>query len=157
MEAPKVTQSRTALSMTSGVSVKIRAPAEIVWRILTDAKGFPRWNSTVSGIDGEIRGGERIRVHAPGTKRAFTPRISDLVANKHMTWTGGVPAVFRGVRTFELKAVGDGSTTFIMQERFSSLMFALTKRFMPDFGPIFAAYANDLRDEAERVLVAEGS
>jgi hypothetical protein len=30
-------------------------------------------------------------------------------------------------------------------------MFALTKRMLPDFRPIFEAYANDLRREAERI------
>jgi hypothetical protein len=30
-------------------------------------------------------------------------------------------------------------------------MFALAKGSLPDFGPIFEAYAANLRDEAERV------
>ena len=33
----------------------------------------------------------------------------------------------------------------------SGAMFALTKRMLPDFRPIFEAYANDLRREAERI------
>jgi uncharacterized protein YndB with AHSA1/START domain len=86
MGAPQFTQSHTALSMTTCVAVDIMAPAGTVWSILTDAKGFPRWNSTVSGIDGEIREGERITVHAPGTTRRFKPTISDFTPGKRMTW-----------------------------------------------------------------------
>ena len=31
----------------------------------TDAKAFSRWNSTVTDIEGEIREGERLRLHVP--------------------------------------------------------------------------------------------
>ena len=37
-----------------------------------------------------------------------------------------------------------------MQEQFSGLMFALVKRLLPDFRPIFEAYANDLKRQAVR-------
>jgi len=36
-----------------------------VWALLTDADGFPRWNSTVTQIEGEIREGGPLRVHVP--------------------------------------------------------------------------------------------
>lgn len=39
----------------------------------------------------------------------------------------------------------------MMEERFSGLVFALVKRTLPDFRPIFQAYANDLKREAERI------
>ncbi len=150
MDEPRVTQSRSTFSLTSGVEVDVRASAERIWQILTDAEDFPRWNSTVSGIDGQIREGEKIRVHAPGTARTFTPTITGVVPDRRMTWTGGFAPMFKGVRTFELTPRSDGSTTFAMKERFSGLMMPLVKRSLPDFGPIFEAYANDLRHEAER-------
>jgi hypothetical protein len=37
-----------------------------------------------------------------------------------------------------------------MEEHFSGLMLPLAKKAMPDFGPIFARYAVDLKKEAER-------
>ena len=154
MGAPQVTQSSTALSMTSAVEINIAAPPETIWGLLTDAKGFPRWNSTVTEIDGEIRDGARIRIHAPGTNQTFTPVISGLVPNRRMTWTGGASGIFRGVRTFEVKALDDGSTDFMMRERFSGLMFALARRSLPDFRVVFATYAENLGDEAERISKA---
>ena len=65
--------------MTCGVEVNIRANPETVWSLLTDAKGFPRWNSTVTSIDGQILEGERLRLHVPGTNRTFTPKVSGVV------------------------------------------------------------------------------
>jgi hypothetical protein len=141
-------------SLSCRVEVAIQSPPGRIWTLLTDAKNFPRWNSTVTAIDGEIRNGQQIRVRVPGTARTFTPRISNLVPDTRMTWTGGFAPLFKGVRTFELRARPGGSTTFVMQERFSGLLLPIAGRAMPDFGPVFERYAADLKHEAER---AEGT
>jgi hypothetical protein len=144
-----IAQSRRVFSMTCGVALNIRAPAAAIWSLLTDAKGFPRWNSTVTSVEGQIREGERLRLRVPGTDRTFTPRVSGIVPDERMTWTGGFSPVFKGVRTFELRPRDDGSTDFMMEERFSGLMLPFVKASMPDFGPVFERYANDLKHEAE--------
>jgi hypothetical protein len=154
MTKPNITQTRSAFAMACAVTVNIRAAAPVIWKLLTDAVGFPRWNSTVTRVEGEIREGGKLRVHVPGTTRTFTPKVSGVVANQRMTWTGGFAPMFLGVRTFELKPQADGSTDFTMQERFSGLMLPLAKGSMPDFGPIFTDYANDLKREAERAVAA---
>jgi hypothetical protein len=74
-----------------------------------------------------------------------------------MVWSDGIVPIFRGVRTFVLEPRNDASTDFVMEERFSGLMFALAKGMLPDFRPIFEAYANDLKREAQRVARAPGS
>jgi hypothetical protein len=56
----------------------------------------------VTGIDGEIREGERLKLHVPGTSRTFTPRVSGVAADWSMTWSDGIAGIFKGVRTFEL-------------------------------------------------------
>ena len=150
MTEPAVVQERSALSLFCRVDVTVRARAERIWALLTDAPGFPRWNSTVTRIEGDIREGGKLTVHVPGTDRVFTPRISGVVPNERMIWTGGFSPVFKGVRTFELHPRPDGTTEFTMAERFSGLMIPLVRRSMPDFGPVFARYADDLRREAER-------
>ena len=53
------------------------------------------------------------------------------------------------MRTFTLSQ-RDGSTDFAMEERFAGLMLPLASGSMPDLGPVFAAFANDLKREAER-------
>ncbi len=150
MNGPKITQARGVFSMACGVEVNICAKPESVWRLLTDAKDFPRWNSTVSAVEGQIREGEQLRLHVPGTDRTFTPRVCGVVACERMTWTGGFAPLFKGVRKFELKPRPDGSTDFAMEERFSGLMLPLVKKSLPDFRPIFGRYADDLKREAER-------
>jgi len=149
MKAPTIAQMRSIFSMTCRVELNIRASAASIWSLLTDAKDFPRWNSTVTRVEGEIREGERLRLHVLGTDRTFTPKVSGVVANQRMTWTGGFSPVFKGVRTFELMPCDDGSTEFAMEERFSGLMLPFVKGSMPDFGPVFERYATDLKGAAE--------
>ena len=50
-----ITKAASAFSELCRVETTIRATPEIVWAILTDARNFPRWNSTVTAIEGEIR------------------------------------------------------------------------------------------------------
>src|SRR5579862_6540243 len=69
MQDPKTIQTRNTFSLACRVEVNIRAKPERIWSLLTDAKDFPRWNSTVSGIEGQIREGEQLRVHVPGSNR----------------------------------------------------------------------------------------
>jgi len=103
MQEPKITKADAAFSMACGVEVNIRASSEHIWSLLIDAKSFPRWNSTVTRIEGDIREGEKLRVHVPGMDRSFNPKVSDVVAAEHMTWTGGFAPLFQGVRIFTLR------------------------------------------------------
>ena len=103
MSEARFTQTSGAFAMTCRVEVNIESTAEIVWSLLTDAKAFSRWNSTVTDIEGEIREGERLRLHVPGTNRTFTPRVSGVVPARRMVWGDGFAPIFRGVRTFVLE------------------------------------------------------
>lgn len=150
MSEPNVTQLRHTFSYVCAVTVKVRARASVLWDLLSDAEQFPRWNSTVKQVEGHIRDGERLRLHVPGTDRVFTPRVGVVKQDECMTWTGGAAPLFKGVRTFVLKPGTDGTTDFTMQERFSGLMLPLVRRSLPDFGPVFATFALDLKREAER-------
>ena len=67
-----------------------------------------------------------------------------------MVWRDGAAPMFQGVRTYVLKPKSDGSTDFLMQEMFSGLMLPMIVKSLPDFGPTFETYAQDLKREAER-------
>jgi len=150
VDRPNISQTRRTFSLLCRVEVAIQASPGKIWALLTNATDFPRWNSTVTAIDGEIREGQQIRIHAPGTERTFTPRISNVARDARMTWTGGFAPLFKGVRTFELTPQLGGSTIFVMQERFSGIMLPIVGRWLPDFGPVFERFATDLKHEAER-------
>lgn len=146
----RATQSIATFRISHGISAQIRAPAARVWSLLTNAADFPRWNSTVTRIDGDIALGATITVHVPTSKRAFALNVSELEPQKRMVWQSGFAPMFKGVRTFLLVPLSDGSTEFCMDEVMSGLMLPMIKGSLPDFNAVFERYALDLQVEAER-------
>lgn len=130
------------------VSVRVPAPPERVWALLTDAEGFPRWNSTVTRIGGRIALGEKLQIQVPISDRTFTPSVTAFEPSARMVWSDGFWPMFQGVRTFAL-APEDGGTRFRMEEVFTGLMLPMIARTLPDFGPPFEQYARDLERAAK--------
>ena len=133
------------------VTAEIRAPAERIWAIITDAPGYPDWDSGVEKVEGRIAPGEQLKVFSelnPG--RGFPIRVTEFEPPARMTWTGGMPlGLFKGVRTFTLTPGPDSATRFEMREHFSGPLLPLMRRTMPDFGPAFEQYAAGLKELAE--------
>ena len=153
MNAPplsRTTQSASTFRIECAVRCNIAAPPAAVWALLTDAAGFPRWNSTVTSITGEIALGQKLALRVPISERTFTPKVTELVPEERMVWSDGMAPMFKGVRTFTLSPRPDGSTDFAMVEVFSGVMLPMIKGTLPDFGPVFEQYAADLKREAER-------
>ena len=143
-------KSSTTFRMECGVSIRVSAPPERVFRLLTDAAGFPRWNSTVTSIEGDIAVGKKLKIRVPISDRTFTPKVTELEPAKRMVWADGAAPMFKGVRTFTLTPAAGGATDFTMVEVFSGLMLPMIKGSLPDFGPVFEKYAEDLKREAEK-------
>ncbi|MGO9835162.1 MAG: SRPBCC family protein [Polyangiaceae bacterium] len=147
---PKAQKTQHTFRMACAITVNIRAPAERLWAILTDAAGFARWNSTVSSVGGTIADGQRLELKVPtAPDRTFRPRVTISEPGKSMVWSDGMAPMFKGVRTFTLAPQPDGSTDFAMSEVFSGVMLPMIKGSLPDFGPVFEAYAADLKREGE--------
>jgi hypothetical protein len=143
-------QSASTFVLRYSVSVPIRSDPEAVWARLTDAAGHPAWNSTVEQIDGDIFEGSRLAIRVPiAPGRTFRPTVTELDAPRSMTWRDGRMPMFRGTRTFTLTATDPETTQFSMTEEFRGLMLPLVRRSLPDFGPVFDRYAEDLRRACE--------
>jgi hypothetical protein len=149
-DAPAVSKNETTFRMDCRVRCDIRATPERIWALLTDASGFVRWSSTVTSLRGDIAVGRKLALEvkeAPG--RTFSPKVTRLDDAREMVWSDGFAPMFRGVRTFKLTPKADGLTEFAMDEVFSGLMLPMIKKSLPDFGPAFEAFAEDLRRAAE--------
>jgi hypothetical protein len=137
---------------TFATRTTIHATPESIWRILTDAAGFPSWNTTVVRVDGRIALGEKVTVHvnaAPG--RAFPVKVVVFDAPKRMVWRGGMPlGLFQGERVYELRSVSAGDVEFVMREEYSGLMAPLITKSIPNLQPAFDEFAACLKARAER-------
>jgi len=146
----RATKTTTTFRMATAVRATIHAKPTAIWALLTDAAGFPRWNSTVTSIEGEIALGRTLAIKVPAApNRVFKPKVSRVESGRSMVWSEGTAPMFAGVRTFTLTPNDDGTTDFAMQEELSGLMLPMVKRSLPDFAPVFEAYAADLKRAAE--------
>ena len=129
----------------------IAADPEAIWAVLVDGAAYPEWDSGVTGVDGEIAPGGRIKVvseAAPG--RSFPVKVTEFEPGKRMRWSGGMPlGLFKGVRTFTLDPKENGTTGFTVREEYSGPLLPLIWRSMPDLGPSFTQFANGLKARAE--------
>ncbi|MGE0327332.1 MAG: SRPBCC family protein [Polyangiaceae bacterium] len=146
--SPNATSQSTTFRLETSVEIGIRAEPERIWQLLTNAADFPRWNSTVTSIEGRIASGEQLKLKVPISERTFTPKVRALEANRRMVWSDGAAPFFRGVRTFELEP-GGGETLFRMTEVMTGIFLPMIKGSLPDFAPVFEQYARDLKREAE--------
>jgi hypothetical protein len=142
---------RETFRMQCGVSINIQAPRDKIWSLLTNAADFPRWNSTVQSIEGQIALGQKLRLRVPiAPKRVFKVKVSAFEPGARMVWSDGAAPMFKGVRTFTLAPRDNGSVDFSMVEVFSGLMLPMIAGSLPDFAPSFEQYAADLKRAAEQ-------
>ena len=139
--------------MKFSVRASIEAKAEDVWALLTDASGYPTWNSTVIGIDGVIEKGSTIALTAKvQPNRAFQLTVEELDEDgesARMVWSDGMPlGLFRGARSLEVRPTATGCE-FAMEEAFTGLLAPLITRMIPDLQPSFDQWAADLKATAE--------
>lgn len=144
------TKTESTFRMEYTVSLKINASPEKIWQKLTTAKEFPSWNSTVTSIDGEIAKGNKLSIQVPvAPGRKFTPSVVEFEPASRMVWADGMAPMFRGERTYTLTKNADGTTDFTMSELFRGVMLPMIKGSLPDFRPVFAQYAADLKKTCE--------
>lgn len=144
-------KTRTTFRLEYAIAINIQAPAERIWALLTNAADIPRWNTTVTSVEGTIALGQKIKLKVPiAPNRVFNLKVSEFEPNKRLVWRDGMAPMFQGVRTYTLTPRGDGSTDFTMVEVLSGLMLPMIAGSLPDFAPAFERYAADLKLEAEK-------
>jgi uncharacterized protein YndB with AHSA1/START domain len=144
-QAAPARTTRTTFHRETSVSTIIKASDATVWSLLTTAADYPRWNSTVTSIEGQIAPGERIVLRSTlDAKRKFALQVREFAPHTRLVWGDG-----KGQRTYEIRNNGDSTVTFSMRERIGGLMFPLYARAIPSFDASFDSFAADLRKEAE--------
>ncbi|MFM9938166.1 MAG: SRPBCC family protein [Hyphomicrobiaceae bacterium] len=133
-------------------AIVIRAPVERIWSLLTDAAGYPTWNSTVERVVGAIAAGEKVTVYPRAASgRAFPLVVTELESNRRMVWAGGMPlGLFKGTRTYSLTPRSAHDVEFSMREEFSGFLAPLITRSIPDLQPDFDQFGVDLKAKAEQ-------
>jgi uncharacterized protein YndB with AHSA1/START domain len=132
-------------------SIIIHAPVETVWKLLTDAAGYPQWDLSMDHIEGKLELGETVKFFTKLSAQAFPVKVTAFEPNRKLVLTGGLPlGLFKSERTHSLTANKDGTATFHTEEIFSGLLLPVFGRNIPDLTENFRNFAAALKKEAEK-------
>ena len=130
------------------VGIHIDAPPATVWKLLTTAETYTKWNSTIISLDGKIAADQTIALVAKvDPKRTFKLKVSRFEPEHVLVWQDGGWS-FKGVRTFTLNERTDGTTDVTMTEVFTGAMMGMIESKLPDFRPSFHDFVADLKRAA---------
>jgi uncharacterized protein YndB with AHSA1/START domain len=142
------TTVKTTFSRETSVSADIKADAAIVWALLTKASDYPRWNSTVTSLEGNIALGETIKLKSIlDAKRTFKLKVKEFEPEKKLVWGDG-----QGNRVYTITKNGNGAVKFSMVEKIGGLMFPMYAKMIPPFDQSFDQFASDLKKESETIM-----
>ena len=137
--------TRQTFSRETAVSIYIQADQAVVWTLLTDAAAFPRWNSTVVSLAGEIKVGETLHLKSTlDENRTFKLKVKEVEPKSRMVWGDR-----QGSRVYVLSPGQEAGVTFTMTEKIGGLFFPLYAKQIPPFDQTFTQFAADLKREAE--------
>ncbi|MEM6523390.1 MAG: SRPBCC domain-containing protein [Bacteroidota bacterium] len=141
----KAKTTKSTFNRKTTISIKIKAERKEIWKILTNAHKYPKWNSTIVSLEGSIEPGGKIRLKSTlDPKRTFKLKIKEYTAPRKLVWGDG-----KGNRSFTLKEI-EGQVEVIMTEKIGGLMFPLYAKYIPPFDQSFEQFMNDLKQEAEK-------
>ncbi len=142
----KATTIRNTFSRETSVAIEIQAEAKVVWALLTAAADYPKWSSTVVGIDGDIALGNTIKLRSTlDPKRTFKLKVKEFSPPNRLVWGDAM-----GKRTYELTDKGEGKLLFTMHEKIGGPVFPLFAHMIPSFDESFDQFATDLKRRAEQ-------
>ena len=136
---------KETFSRETKVSIQIDASAATVWQILTNASDWPRWNSTIVSLEGNIAPNSTVKlVSTLDESRTFSLTVKELEPEKRLVWGDR-----QGSRDYTITPSGNG-VIFSMSEKIGGFLFPLFSRFIPEFDASFEQFAADLKREAEK-------
>lgn len=132
-------------------SITINASKEKIWKILTDFKNYPEWNSFIKSVSGDVKVGNQIRIKLQGM--TFKPIVLTLNENTELKWLGQLwfKGLFDGEHKFYLIDNGNGTTKFEQNENFSGILVKLfSKSLDKDTKMGFEQMNKELKLRAEK-------
>jgi hypothetical protein len=141
-------------------ATEIAAPAETVWRILTDFESYADWNPFIVRASGSARiGGEvHVRVRSSfGLRLRFRATVTGHEQNHELRWSGqfGSRAIAAGEHVFSIEPTGTARVRFVQREIFrGALPLVFESLLERETRRGFDAMNRALRARAERAATA---
>jgi hypothetical protein len=143
----KASTIKKTFSRATSVAIDIQADKSVIWALLTNAEDYPRWNSTITSLEGDFKVGGKLALKSyMDAKRTFKLKIKSFNPESSMSWGDA-----QGTRVFLLEEIDDKTVRFSMNEKLGGPLFPLFAGMIPDFDESFEKFAADLKKEAEAV------
>jgi hypothetical protein len=144
------------MARTIQSAVEIDAPAERVWKLLTDFGSFPTWNPFIREAQGTLEPGAklRIRLRVLGKRSlTFRPRVTRVEPNRELTWLArtGPPGVLDVERRFLIEPTGNGRVRFEQSEVCTGLLAPALRPIGMEASILdgYRAFERAIKDRAE--------
>ena len=108
--------------------VEIRAPAALVWKILTEFSSYDIWNPYIYPVRGDLRPGELLDVtlHTDGGVLRYQPAVLIVQPTHQLSWGGRIPGgMFERVQTFTVDMIDPDRVRVKSRERFQGYLLPL--------------------------------
>jgi hypothetical protein len=110
--------------------IEINAPADRVWKVLTDFHAHPIWNPFIKELRGKPEVGEKLRVFIQppvGKGMVFKPTVLKADEDRELRWLGKlfVSGLFDGEHYFRIEPIDENRVRFIHGEIFSGILVRL--------------------------------
>lgn len=136
----------------------IKAPAPIVWRLLTDLERYQEWNPFIKQAIGVIKEGEQIAidVYLPDSRpQWFRPRVVRVLENREFSWQGQLwfPGLLDACHSFKIMEMS-GYSRLVHSEIFTGVLEPFLKaKLERNVVRGFQAMNQALKDAAESIAI----
>ncbi len=137
--------------------VEIRAPAALVWKILTEFPAYDIWNPYIYPVRGDLRPGGVLDVtlHTEDGALRYEPAVLTVQPTHLLSWGGRIPGgMFERVQTFTLEELKPDRVRVTSRERFQGYLLPLYGRMPDDARRGLEAMTRALRDRAELLTLS---
>ena len=135
----------------------VKAPAELVWELVSDFSTWKDWNPVHPRIEGEMRIGTPLTVDlvpvADGPVTTLQPLVQDWVPYEQLHWrTKRLNGFVTAIRYLEIESMGPENATFSNGELFMGpLVRWISREERRRLRAAYTRMGEALRDHAERL------
>ncbi len=134
VETSRICLKKQGLIRILESSVEIQTTVDQAWDALIDFQSWPRWNSFISVVEGELKVGNKmmIKVQSPGLKEmVFKPTVFVIESGQKVVWGGGALLIgYRGLHEFIIEHIDENLIRFKQIEQFEGPIVLLMKEMI---------------------------
>lgn len=104
--------------------VVIQAPADSVWKVLTDVEAYPEWHPYLRAIEGKWKRGKMLHFTMVPTEkgeRKFSAKLLVMDAPREWAWGGSFLFFLKARHSFVLTPTAEGGTLMVQEERWGGM------------------------------------